>query len=334
MRILGFKKEDTAANLAGLSGSYVAGAWYRETDTNKVKYAVSTTVLSAELQWGSANANTVQANLDTYITSNNAALAAETAARSSADVTLQTNIDGKVSLTGNETINGVKSFNGVANFLNAVTFVDTVTTDDALNANGGITMPVMTLSNDVITGVDKDLSNGSSDVLLATGQSVISYVGSTQTTLQSAIDTEKARIDAILSGSQADKDSFAEIVALVNSIDTENDNAFAAYVLSNDTALAAEVAARTSGDAALQTAVDGKVSLTGDETVAGVKTFSGTSVVVNNTLTAASISATTSVTGERGDFNQLISMVDRTTSTRYYLQVDNGELYLDTVALA
>ena len=53
-------------------------------------------------------------------------------------------------------------------------------------------------------------------------------------TLQSAIDTEKSRIDAILSAADADKDSFAEIVTLINSVDTENDTAFAGYVTSND----------------------------------------------------------------------------------------------------
>ena len=60
--------------------------------------------------------------------------------------------------------------------------------------------------------------------------------------LQGNIDVETGRIDAILSASSADKDSFAEIVALINSVDTENDTAFAAYVLSNDAALATEVA--------------------------------------------------------------------------------------------
>ena len=54
------------------------------------------------------------------------------------------------------------------------------------------------------------------------------------TTLQQNIDAEKARIDAILQASTADKDSFAEIVNLINTIDIENDNAFAGYVLSND----------------------------------------------------------------------------------------------------
>jgi hypothetical protein len=72
-----------------------------------------------------------------------------------------------------------------------------------------------------------------------------------ETTLQSNIDVEKGRIDAILLASDADKDSFAEIVALINSVDTENDTAFASYVLSNDAALAAEVAARTAADSSL-----------------------------------------------------------------------------------
>ena len=59
--------------------------------------------------------------------------------------------------------------------------------------------------------------------------------------LQSNIDTEKGRIDAILLASDADKDSFAEIVSLINSVDTTNDQVFAGYVLSNDAALAAEI---------------------------------------------------------------------------------------------
>lgn len=67
------------------------------------------------------------------------------------------------------------------------------------------------------------------EVLRATGA---------ESALQGNIDVEKGRIDAILDASTADKDSFAEIVALINSVDTDNDNAFAAYVLSNDAAVA------------------------------------------------------------------------------------------------
>jgi hypothetical protein len=69
-----------------------------------------------------------------------------------------------------------------------------------------------------------------------------------------AIAVERNRIDAILAGADADKDTFAEIVTLINSVDTTNDNAFAAYVLSNDAAVAAVQADvdqnETDGDAA------------------------------------------------------------------------------------
>ena len=52
--------------------------------------------------------------------------------------------------------------------------------------------------------------------------------------LQGNIDTETNRVDAILSASDADKDSFVEIVTLINSVDTTNDASFANYVLTND----------------------------------------------------------------------------------------------------
>lgn len=74
--------------------------------------------------------------------------------------------------------------------------------------------------------------------------------------LDGKISTEKSRIDAILDASQADKDSFAEIVTLINSVDTENDTAFAGYVTSNNAALAQEVSDRQSADTALGLRID------------------------------------------------------------------------------
>jgi hypothetical protein len=79
--------------------------------------------------------------------------------------------------------------------------------------------------------------------------------------LQSQINTEKGRVDAILLASQADKDSFAEIVQLINSVDTENDSAFASYVLSNNAALAQEVSDRQAADAAEVLARDAAISV-------------------------------------------------------------------------
>lgn len=49
--------------------------------------------------------------------------------------------------------------------------------------------------------------------------------------LQSQITTEKDRVDAILSMADADKDSFVEIVTLINSIDTSNSDALAGHLV-------------------------------------------------------------------------------------------------------
>jgi ribosomal protein S25 len=53
--------------------------------------------------------------------------------------------------------------------------------------------------------------------------------------LNARIDTQRARIDDILNLSTTDADSFKEIVDLINSIDTENDEAFASFAVSTNT---------------------------------------------------------------------------------------------------
>ena len=53
------------------------------------------------------------------------------------------------------------------------------------------------------------------------------------TTFSSSVDsrilTEKGRVDAILLAADADKDTFVEIVSLINSVDTSNDSTFASF---------------------------------------------------------------------------------------------------------
>ena len=78
--------------------------------------------------------------------------------------------------------------------------------------------------------------------------------------LETNINTEKSRIDAILSASDADKDSFAEIVTLINEVDTENDNAFGAYVISNNAALSSEKARAIAAEGSLETEIGNEVS--------------------------------------------------------------------------
>ena len=79
-----------------------------------------------------------------------------------------------------------------------------------------------------------------------------------------AIAVERGRIDAILASADADKDTFVEIVSLINSVDTENDNAFAAYVISNDAAVAAvqaDVDQNESDSDAAEAALSGRLDV-------------------------------------------------------------------------
>ena len=75
----------------------------------------------------------------------------------------------------------------------------------------------------------KSLVSGSTQVTLSDVSGFSSYSSS----VDGRINTEKGRIDAILASATADADSFAEIVSLINSVDTTNDNAFASFYTSS-----------------------------------------------------------------------------------------------------
>lgn len=114
---------------------------------------------------------------------------------------------------------------------------------------------------DTVTGMSNDrwAATQSADTAIR------SEFAAADASLQSQVDTEKGRIDAILLASDADKDSFAEIVQLINSVDTENDSAFGSYVLSNNAALASEVSSREQSDQDLQSNIDAEESRASDE---------------------------------------------------------------------
>jgi hypothetical protein len=111
-----------------------------------------------------------------------------------------------------------------------------------------------TLTSDLATEVSR--ATAAEGVIAANLAQELLDRASADTALDGKITTEKNRIDAILAAADADKDSFAEIVSLINSVDTENDTAFAGYVTSNNAALAAETSARQSADTTLQGNID------------------------------------------------------------------------------
>jgi hypothetical protein len=173
----------------------------------------------------------------------------EESARISADQTLQSNLDSEVSRAeGEESRIEGKVDQEISDRQSAIS------TEEAARIAGDAS--TLASANEYTDGEIETLSQSVNSQL----EQEIADREAADANLQSQVNTEKGRIDAILSASQADKDSFAEIVDLINSVDTENDSAFASYVLSNNAALAQEVSDRQSGDQTLQSNIDSEES--------------------------------------------------------------------------
>jgi hypothetical protein len=114
----------------------------------------------------------------------------------------------------------------------------------------------------IATNLSSELVNrASADASIATGlSSELVNRASADASIATNLSTEKARIDAILIGASASADNFAEIVQLINSVDTTNDEAFAGYVLANNAALSAELVARASADASVMANLSSEIS--------------------------------------------------------------------------
>lgn len=115
--------------------------------------------------------------------------------------------------------------------------------------------------------------------------------------LTSKLDGETARIDAILSASTADKDSFKEVVDLINSIDLENDASLASYISNTNSTLSSQqnlinnryskeqsdtrfLGISANAESASKLLNPRKISLTGD--ISGLAYFDGTSDIEIN----------------------------------------------------
>ena len=86
--------------------------------------------------------------------------------------------------------------------------------------------------------------------------------------LRTDVDSAQGDIDAILSASAADKDSFAEIVTFINSVDTANDSAFGGHVTAYNT----KMGLLDGIDAGLRTDVDSaQAELNVSQTGAGLE---------------------------------------------------------------
>lgn len=131
----------------------------------------------------------------------------------------------------------------------------------------------------------------------------------------SGIATEKARVDAILSSSVADTDSFAEIVALINSVDTDNDTAFAGYVTSSTSRMdiidSNIINLSGSSAAALRAEYEA-----GDSTLSGSAHTQREAIKteLSNNITSVSSSLQDSISGSAANIDNLASRVSANES--------------------
>jgi len=162
------------------------------------------------------------------------------------------------------TAEGVLAIAGEHIFAKKTFVSDAVAAEGVLRAAGDSSITT-SLNNEVTraTNAEGVIAANLAQELLDRASAVSSEASSRvsgDNALDGKITTEKGRIDAILSASSADKDTFAEIVTLINSVDLTNDNALAAAILSINNAIDSEADSRESGDDALDLRVDGVVS--------------------------------------------------------------------------
>ena len=126
-----------------------------------------------------------------------------------------------------------------------------------------------------------------------------------ETNIDQAIAEQKDRIDAILDSSSADKDSFAEIVTLINEVDTESDQVFGSYVISNndrstqiESDLATEIASRISGDDARFSNVesDARYLQSSGGSIGGALTVDGATLLQSGLQVTGAITASDDIT--------------------------------------
>ena len=128
-----------------------------------------------------------------------------------------TSFNGAINAT-NGVVSGSSQVIGILSSLNTYTGSINTTIKSKLDADG-----VISGSSQILGG--SGLVSGSSQITLSSTTGFSAY----STSVDSRITTEKGRVDAILLAADADKDSFAEIVTLINSVDLSNDTTFASF---------------------------------------------------------------------------------------------------------
>ena len=170
------------------------------------------------------------------------------------------------------------------------------------NTDGTLIFPDYTTQTTAFTGLPIGSVSGSSqlteslDLRYTLGESY----NSDSTSFDGRITTEKERIDTILSASNANTDTFAEVVSLINSVDLTNDNAFATFYTSSNSRISSLENATGSYLTSLNGAVSSSSQLTSSfdtRYTLSASFVSSSNLSSIRTITSASYAALTPVSG-------------------------------------
>ena len=125
----------------------------------------------------------------------------------------------------------------VTNFTSYSSSVDSIITN-LVNATSSYLTSETDSQTLSIVSDQLSISNGNTITIPSTSLDSLNSFTSSYFIDSSSFDTrlltEQGRIDTILDGANADYDQFVEIVNLINSVDTTNDNAFASFYTSSN----------------------------------------------------------------------------------------------------
>jgi len=134
------------------------------------------------------------------------------------------------------TTSGIANASDVKNYVDTeVSSLNTDTASEIERLDGELAAEISATSSDVTrldSGLTAEINATNSEVTRLDGSIATEKAAleAADVTLQGNIDAEKAKIDAVLLASSADKDSFSEIVSLINAVDLVNDDALGVVI--------------------------------------------------------------------------------------------------------
>ena len=294
---------------------------YKVITTDSLAVAESTIAsnLASEATFARAAESTLQVNINNEIVRasaaesvNASAIASEVTRATAAESTIASDLVVEATrATAAESVNA----SAIASEVTRATAADSVNASaiaaEATRATAAENVIASNLTAEIARATAAESTNASAIAAEATRATAA------ESALNSSVTVERGRIDAILLSADADKDSFAEIVSLINSVDQTNDTAFATYVSTNNSALASEVTRATAAESTNASSITSEVNR-------------ATAAESTNASAIAS-EVTRAQAAESTNASAIAEETTRATSAESTLQVNIDNLAIDDV---